>query len=123
RASLQHRSASFRELSDRFHLASQIENLLASLPARLGHGLIGITGRLFSALFSALTVAVLTIYFMADLPRLRRGRVLRSAVKLTPAAVLLAGLIGGTALGLIGALMAIPVAAGAKVLLSEHLQA
>jgi predicted PurR-regulated permease PerM len=235
-ASLQHRSASFRELSDRFHLTSQIENLLASLPARLGNGLLGITGRLFSALFSALTVAVLTIYFMAGLPRLRRGavllfprahraqfgritdvlidkvgaymignivisivaglatfaaltvlgvpfavplafvvalldlipmigatlgaavcvlvallaaslwpatvlvaaffviyqqlenyliapRVLRSAVKLTPAAVLLAGLIGGTALGLIGALMAIPVAAGVKVLLSEHLQA
>src|ERR1019366_6235564 len=76
RASLQHRSASFRELSDRFHLTSQIENLLASLPARLGHGLIGITGRLFSALFSALTVAVLTIYFMADVPRRRRGAVL-----------------------------------------------
>jgi hypothetical protein len=37
--------------------------------------------------------------------------------------VLLAGLIGGAALGLIGALMAIPVAAGIKVLLSERLQA
>jgi predicted PurR-regulated permease PerM len=39
-ASLQHRSGSFRELSDRFHLTSQIENLLASLPARLGNGLL-----------------------------------------------------------------------------------
>jgi predicted PurR-regulated permease PerM len=235
-ASLQHRSASYRELSDRFHLTSQLEALLASLPARLGSGLLGLTGRLFSALFSALTVAVLTIYFMADLPRLRRGavlllprahraeggriadvlidkvgaymignivvsivaglaafaaltglgvpfavplafvvavcdlipmigatlgavicvlvallatsvwptavlmaaffvlyqqlenyliapRIMRGAVKLSPAAVLLAALIGGAALGLIGALMAIPVAAGATVLLSERLQA
>jgi predicted PurR-regulated permease PerM len=235
-ASLQHRSASFRELSDRFHLTSQIENLLASLPARLSSGLLGLTGRLFSALASALAVAVLTIYFMADLPRLRRGavklfprahrtqagriadvlidkvgaymignilisivaglaafaaltglgvpfavplafvvavsdlipmigatlgavicvlvallatsvwpttvlvaasfvlyqqlenyliapRVMRGAVKLSPAAVLLAALIGGAALGLIGALMAIPVAAGVTVLLSERLQA
>jgi predicted PurR-regulated permease PerM len=48
---------------------------------------------------------------------------MRGAVKLSPAAVLLAALIGGTALGLIGALMAIPVAAGVTVLLSEHLQA
>lgn len=50
-------------------------------------------------------------------------RVMRGAVKLSPAAVLLVGLIGGAALGLIGALMAIPVAAGVTVLLSEHFQA
>ena len=235
-ASLQHRSASFRALSDRFHLTSQIENLLASLPAQLSSGLLGLTSRLFSALLSTLTVAVLTIYFMADLPRLRHGavllfprahraqvgriadvlidkvgaymignilvsiiaglaafaaltglglpfavplafvvavfdlipmigatlgavacvlialiatsvwpttvlvavffvlyqqlenyliapRIMRGAVKLSPAAVLLAGLIGGAALGLIGALMAIPIAAGVTVLLSERLQA
>jgi predicted PurR-regulated permease PerM len=50
-------------------------------------------------------------------------RVMRGSVMLSPAAVLLAALIGGAALGLIGALMAIPVAAGATVLLSERLQA
>jgi predicted PurR-regulated permease PerM len=235
-ARLQDRSARFRELSDRFHLTSQIEGLLASLPARLGNGLLGLTGRLFSALFSALTVVVLTIYFMADLPRLRHGvlrlvprahraqsgriadvivdkvgaymignilislvagaaafivftvagvpfsvplafavalfdlipmigatlgaaisvlvallatglwpttvivagfflvyqqlenyliapRILRTTVSLSPAAVLLAALIGGTALGLAGAVMAIPVAAGLKVVLTERLQA
>jgi predicted PurR-regulated permease PerM len=37
--------------------------------------------------------------------------------------VLLAGLIGGTVLGLVGALMAIPVAAGLKVVLAERLHA
>ena len=50
-------------------------------------------------------------------------RVMRGAVKLSPAAVLLAALVGGTALGLTGVLMAILVAAGATVLLSERLQA
>jgi hypothetical protein len=37
--------------------------------------------------------------------------------------VLLAGLIGGMALGLVGALMAIPVAGGIKVVLAEQLHA
>jgi hypothetical protein len=35
-------------------------------PTRLGSGLLGLTGRLFSALAAALTVAVLTIYFMCS---------------------------------------------------------
>jgi predicted PurR-regulated permease PerM len=235
-AMLQERSARFRGLSDRFNLDEQIQSLLASLPGRLGNGLLGFTGRLFGALFSTLTVVVLTIYFMADLPRLRHGmlrlfprahrarfgriadvmidkvgaymignllislaagvasfivftalgvpfsvplafmvalfdlipmigatlgavagvlvtlfttelwpttvivaaffvayqqlenyviapRILRSTVSLSAAAVLLAGLIGGTALGLVGALMAIPVAAGLKVVLAEQLKA
>jgi len=50
-------------------------------------------------------------------------RIMRRPVQLSPGAVLLAGLIGGAALGLIGALMAIPIAAGIKVLMSERLQA
>jgi predicted PurR-regulated permease PerM len=50
-------------------------------------------------------------------------RILRHTVSLSAAAVLLAGLIGGTVLGLIGALMAIPVAAGLKVVLAERLHA
>jgi predicted PurR-regulated permease PerM len=50
-------------------------------------------------------------------------RIMRGQVQLSPAAVLLAGLIGGTALGLVGALMAIPITAGLKVLLNERLEA
>ena len=72
-AKLQGRSARFRELTDRFHLTGKVQDLLASLPGRLGGGLLGFTRRLFGALFSTLTVVVLTIYFMADLPRLRHG--------------------------------------------------
>jgi predicted PurR-regulated permease PerM len=235
-ASLQHRSAGVRQISGRYHLTSQISKLFASLPGRLGSGAFGISRRVFSALASTLTVAVLTIYFLVDLPRLRSNltalfprahrarfsrvaevmvdkvgsymlgnilvslvaglaafaaltalrvpfavplafvvavtdlipmigatlgavvciavallatrlwpttvlvaaffvayqqlenyliapRIMRGQVQLSPAAVLLAGLIGGTALGLVGALMAIPIAAGLKVLLNERLQA
>jgi len=235
-ATLQERSARFRALSDRYHLTNRVQGLLASLPGRLGGGLLGFTRRLFGALFSTLTVVVLTIYFMADLPRLRHGvlrlfprahrarfgqiadvmvdkvgaymignllislaaglatfavftalgvpfavplafvvalcdlipmigatlgavvcvlvalistdlwpttvlvaiffvayqqlenyliapRILRHTVSLSAAAVLLAGLIGGTVLGLVGALMAIPIAAGLKVVLAEQLHA
>lgn len=235
-ASLQERSAQFRGLSDRFELTSRLQDLLANLPGQLGSGLLGLTRRLFGALFSTLTVLVLTVYFMADLPRLRHGvlllfphahrarfgrvadvmvdkvgdymignllislaaglasfaalealgvpfavplafvvalfdlipmigaalgavvcvlaallttdlwpttvivvlffvayqqlenyliapRILRHTVSLSAAAVLLASLIGGTVLGLVGALMAIPVAAGLKVVLAERLEA
>ena len=235
-ASLQHRSASVRQISGRYHLTSQINKLLASLPARLGSGAFGISRRVFSALAATLTVTVLTIYFLVDLPRLQRSavllfprahrarfgriadvlvnkvgsymlgnilvslvaglaafaaltalrvpfavplafvvavtdlipmigatlgavvcitvallatrlwpttvlvaaffvvyqqlenyliapRIMRGPVQLSPAAVLLAGLIGGTVLGLVGALMAIPITAGLKVLLTERLQA
>ena len=235
-ASLQDHSSRFRSLSDRYHLTSRVQDLLASLPGRIGGGLLGFTRRLFGALFSTLTVLVLTIYFMAALPRLRHGvmrlfprahrakfgriadvmvdkvgaymignllislaaglaafavfsalgvpfavplslavalcdlipligatlgavigvlatllttelwpttvvviiffvayqqlenyliapRILRHTVSLSAAAVLLAALIGGTVLGLVGALMAIPVAAALKVVLAEQLHA
>jgi predicted PurR-regulated permease PerM len=235
-AQLSDRSSRYRQLSDRYNLTVQIQKIISSAPSKLGSGLLGLTGRIFGALFSTLTVLVLTIYFMADLPRLRHGlvrlvprarraqfgraadividkvgaymignilislvaglasfvyfaalgvpfsvplafvvaltdlipmigatlgaviavaltlfstdlwpttilvaiffvvyqqlenyliapRILRSTVNLNAAAVLMAGLIGATALGLVGALMAIPVAAALKVVLAEELQA
>ena len=235
-ASLSDRSSRFRQLTDRFHLTTKVQALISDLPGRLGGGALGLTRRLFSALFDTLTVVVLAIYFMADMPRLRQNtmrlfprarraqavritdvmvdkvgsymignllislvaglaafaafvalsvpfavplafvvavcdlipmigatlgavvcvaaallttdlwpttvivaiffvlyqqvenylvapRILRQTVSLSAAAVLLAGLIGGTVLGLVGALMAIPVAAGLKVVLGERLQA
>jgi predicted PurR-regulated permease PerM len=235
-ASLSDRSARFRDLTDRFHLTGKVQELIASLPGKLGGGVLGFTRRLFGALFDTLTVLVLTIYFMADMPRLRQNvirlfpkgrraqagrvadvmvdkvgsytvgnllislvaglasfavfailgvpfsvplafvvavcdliptigatlgavicvlaallttelwpttvvvaiffvvyqqvenyfiapRILRTTISLSAPAVLLSGLIGGTVLGLIGALMAIPIAAGLKVVLGERLQA
>jgi predicted PurR-regulated permease PerM len=233
-AELQARSRQFRGLNDRFNLTSQLQGMIGSVPSRIGSGVLGFTGRLFGALFSALTVLVFTAYFMADLPRLRNGlvrlfpadrrvrakqvvdllvdkvggymigniiisivagmvsylafrllgvrfavplavlvavfdmipmigatlgaivgvlvalftsplwpttvllaaffvayqqienyliapRVLKTTVDIGAAAVLLAGLIGATLLGLVGALMAIPVAAAFNVLLNERL--
>jgi predicted PurR-regulated permease PerM len=50
-------------------------------------------------------------------------RVLRGSVDLSAVAVFLVALVGGTILGLVGAVMAIPLAATAKVLLSAAMSA
>jgi predicted PurR-regulated permease PerM len=233
---LQSRSSQYRELDDRYHISDQLEGLAGTLPGRVGSGVLGFTSRVFGAVFNSLTILVFTVYFMADMPRIRAGvvrlfpvsrrprarrvvdlvvdkvggymigniiisliagvasyiafavlgvpfavplaflvavfdlipmigatlgavlgvsvalftrgiwptavlvaaffiayqqlenyviapRVLKSTVELGAAAVLIAGLIGATVLGLVGALMAIPVAAAFNVLLNERLVA
>ena len=72
-ASLSDRSSRFRQLTDRFHLTTKVQDLIADLPGRLGGGALGFTRRVFGALFDTLTVVVLAIYFMADMPRLRQN--------------------------------------------------
>jgi predicted PurR-regulated permease PerM len=231
---LQERSTRFRELNDRYNISDQLQGLVGGLPGRLGSGVLSFTSRAFGAVFNGLTVLVFTIYFMADMPRIRAGvvrlfpvskrprarqvvdlvvdkvggymignivvsliagvasfiaftvlgvpfalplafavaicdlipmigatlgavigitvalfttglwpttvlvaaffvayqqlenyviapRVLKTTVELGAAAVLIAGLIGATVLGLVGALMAIPVAAAVNVLINERL--
>src|SRR5512132_2352281 len=232
---LQDRSSQFRQLNDRYNISDQLQGLAANLPGRLGSGLLGFTSRVFGAVFNGLTILVFTIYFMADMLRIRSGvvrlfpvdrrpharrvvdlvvdkvggymigniiisliagvasfiafsllgvrfavplafivalcdlipmigatlgaiigvtvalfstdlwhtvlvaaffigyqqlenyliapRVLKTTVELGAAAVLIAGLIGATVLGLVGALMAIPVAAAFSVLVHERLVA
>jgi predicted PurR-regulated permease PerM len=233
---LQSRSSQFRELNDRYNLSDQLQGMVGTLPSRLGSGVLGFTSRVFGAVFNGLTVLVFTVYFMADMPRIRSGlvrlfpvsrrpqarqvvdlvvdkvggymigniiisliagvvsfiaftilgvrfavplafvvaicdlipmigatlgamigvtvalfssgvwpttvlvaaffiayqqlenyliapRVLKTTVELGAAAVLIAGLIGATILGLVGALMAIPLAAAVNVLLNERLTA
>jgi predicted PurR-regulated permease PerM len=74
---LQEHWANFRRIGDQFNVTSRIESVLASLPDRLSSGVFGATGRVSSAALSTLTVAVLTVYFLADLPRcgcFRRAR-------------------------------------------------
>src|SRR5918995_1419648 len=228
--------AQFRELDDRYNISDQLQGLIGTLPGRLGTGLLGFTSRAFGAVFNSLTILVFTIYFMADMPRIRTGlvrlfpvprrprarqvvdlvvdkvggymigniiisliagvvsfiaftilgvpfavplafvvaicdlipmigatlgavigvtvalfstelwpttvlvaaffvayqqlenyliapRVLKTTVELGAAAVLIAGLVGAAVLGLVGALMAIPVAAAFNVLLNERLVA
>ena len=72
---LQDHWANVRRTGDQFNVTSRIETVLASLPDRLSGGLFGAIGRVSSAVLSTLTVAVLTVYFLADLPRLRHGAV------------------------------------------------
>jgi len=72
-SNMQERSARFRELDSRFHLSSRLEGVLSQLPGPLTGGVLGLTSQVFGAVVSFLTVVVFTVYFLLDLPRLRRG--------------------------------------------------
>ncbi len=71
--SLQQKSGRFRELNSRFDLSTRLEGLVSQLPGKLTGGVLGLTSQVFGALISFLTVVVFTVYFLLDLPRLRRG--------------------------------------------------
>lgn len=73
--SLSAESRAVREVTDRYHLTERLTSLLGELPARLAGGAVGILQRFLGTLASALTVLVLSIYFMVDMPRLERGLV------------------------------------------------
>jgi predicted PurR-regulated permease PerM len=83
---LQDRSSQFRQLNDRFNVSDQLQGLVGTLPGRLGSGLLGFTGRVFGAVFNSLTILVFTIYFMADMPRIRNGLVRLFPVERRPRA-------------------------------------
>ena len=72
---LQRRSSQFRELNDRYNLSDRLQGMVGTLPSRLGSGVLGFTSRVFGAVFNGLTVLVFTVYFMADMPRIRAGLV------------------------------------------------
>jgi predicted PurR-regulated permease PerM len=83
---LQDRSAQFRELDDRYNISDQLQGLVGTLPSRLGTGLPGFTSRAFGAVFNSLTILVFTVYFMADMPRIRAGLVRLFPVERRPRA-------------------------------------
>ncbi|MBA3414033.1 MAG: AI-2E family transporter, partial [Chloroflexia bacterium] len=70
--------------------------------------------------------AVIVLIFVVILQQLEGNvivpRVMQNAVGLTPLSVLLAVLVGGSLLGPLGAILAIPVAAAVQVLISELLR-
>jgi predicted PurR-regulated permease PerM len=72
---LTQRSDTYRQIAQRYGLTEKITQYAASLPGIVGGGALGFLSGLFSAVFNVLLVVVLTIYFMLDLPRLRRGLV------------------------------------------------
>jgi predicted PurR-regulated permease PerM len=101
-----------------------VTDLIPLIGATLG-AVICITVALFATRLWPTTVLVLVFFVVYQQIEnyLIAPRIMRGPVQLSAGAVLLAGLIGAAAMGLIGALMAIPIAAGIKVLLSERLQA
>jgi len=66
-------SRAVREVTDRYNLTDRLTALVAAVPAKLAGGAVGFVQRFLGALASTLTVLVLAVYFMADMPRLRRG--------------------------------------------------
>ena len=73
------RSATYREFADQYGVTQKITDFLSSLPAKIGPDVFGIAQRFLTALLNMLLIIVLTVYFMVDLPRMRRG-----AVRLAP---------------------------------------
>jgi predicted PurR-regulated permease PerM len=65
-----------REITDRYNLTDRLTSLAAGIPAKLAGGAVGFVQQFFGVLASTLTVLVLAVYFMADMPRLRRGVVM-----------------------------------------------
>jgi predicted PurR-regulated permease PerM len=68
-------SKAFRELSDRYNLTNRLSALAADLPAKVAGSAVGFVQQFFGAVLSTVTVLAMTIYFMADMPRMRRGLV------------------------------------------------
>jgi predicted PurR-regulated permease PerM len=75
------RSQTYREFTDRYGLTQKITDYVGSLPAKVGSDMFGLAQRFLGALLNLLLIVVLSIYFMADLPRIRRG-----VVRLAPSA-------------------------------------
>jgi predicted PurR-regulated permease PerM len=72
---LPQQSGLYRDLSERYDLTAKLSELSRNLPQKLAGNAWGFAWKFLSTLASVLTVLVFTIYFMADLPRLRRGLV------------------------------------------------
>lgn len=72
-ASLQERSKTYRELSARYGLEQHLTDIAKDLPARISTSAVDFFRRFLGVLASSLLVLVLSIYFMADLPRIRRA--------------------------------------------------
>ena len=86
---------------------------------------IGAIPAVIVAFFSSAPLGVATLIFFTAYQQIENyiiaPRVMTKAVDVSPAAVLLAALIGGSLLGFVGALMAIPAAASLKLITQEIL--
>jgi predicted PurR-regulated permease PerM len=69
---LDERSKTFRELSKQYGFEKTLNDIGQDLPRRIGTSALGFFQRFLGVLASTLLVVVLAIYFMADLPRIKR---------------------------------------------------
>jgi predicted PurR-regulated permease PerM len=118
----------FRLLGVRFAVPLAVLVAVFDMIPMIGATLGAIVGVLVALFTSPLwpTTVLVAAFFVAYQQienYLIAPRVLKTTVDIGASAVLLAGLIGATLLGLVGALMAIPVAAALNVLLNERLAA
>jgi predicted PurR-regulated permease PerM len=72
---LPEQSETYRKFAERYDFTEKVSEYAASIPKRVAGDAWGFASRFLGALAAVLTVLVFTIYFMADLPRLRRGLV------------------------------------------------
>ncbi len=70
---LRARSPALSDLEARFNLRSSVDSFAATFVDRIQDEAVAFGRRFLGALVSTLLVIVLTVYFMADLPRLRRS--------------------------------------------------
>jgi predicted PurR-regulated permease PerM len=62
-------------IARQFNVSDKIQGFLRTLPSRVGSSfgtILGLAGTIVGRVFEALTVGILTIYFMLSMPRLRR---------------------------------------------------
>lgn len=67
------KSKAIKEVTDRYNLTDRLTSLAGELPGKVANGALGFVQALFGTVAAGLTVLVLSIYFMADMPRLQRG--------------------------------------------------
>ncbi len=59
-------------LNDKFHLQAKIQSILSTSSSQIADGVVGAGKVVFSAVTDTLIVLVLTVYFLSDMPRIRR---------------------------------------------------
>jgi len=95
-----------------------ITTLIPSVGGLIGSILVVLVG-LFNGLGTALTALVYVLVYQQVENYVISPRIMKKAVDLSPAAVLISVLIGGSLLGFVGALLALPLAAAVKVVIYD----
>jgi len=70
---LTERSRRFRDIDQQFGISERVQESLAGAPQEVGRQALGVAQRLGRIAFSIITVTILTIYFLLDLPQLVEG--------------------------------------------------